>query len=127
MVSDIETDSYALRGIPSDKQKEVLDALEKVGELMYVRAEDGEIRFGVDENKQDQIYSYEFDDDFDDDSYSFFAGEVTKKVQETVGNILGRRIRAHFVEETASMGELIWGENWEEDVALTEDEREMLS
>ena len=127
MVSDLETDSYALRGIPfpSEKQKEVLDALKKVGELMYVRAEDGEIRFGVDEDSQDEICSY-VDDDYDDDSHTFSAGEITKNVQETVGNILGRRISVHFMEETASI-ELIWGENWEEDVALTEDEREMLS
>lgn len=130
MTADTESHSYALRGVPVDKYDEVLNALTEMevhDELMDVRLEDGEIIFGASE--QDDIFSFDCEDVRDGFGGGLFcsfpcsAGKLTEKVQEMVESILGRRIRAHFVEEAKCTGELIWGESWRDDVALTEDER----
>ena len=121
MVVDAEDHSYALRGIPKDKQDRVVNVLKGMEEqdgLMRIRVEEDEIVFGVREDSDGDVCNYDHGDE------SYYVGELTEKIQEAVGRVLRRRIRADIEIEEESVGELIWGDDWNDcPGAFTEDER----
>lgn len=124
LISSAEDHTYEVCHLAKDELSKVRQKLKKMKDLMEVRIESGEVIAGVVEEKHDDIWDYD-SHAHPEDAYS--SGNLTKKVENAIEQVLGRRLRIEFVEEMESLGELIFGEDWKKEMAFTEEEREALS
>lgn len=127
LISGVEYHTYELRHVPAGRIKAVVAALHSMrGKgIINLNINDGKIVFGVENEKIDEAYQLNLDPDDGTETCKF--GDLTKLLQVTIQNMLGCRPRTHVRWETASVGELIFGDDWRDcPGAFTEDERNAL-
>ena len=130
MVVDAEECTFLIANISEERQPQLVERLQAIPGLVNVRIEDAVIIAGIDELKLEQIDEDE-DEDFDGPpevvAAQLFPGyrQVEGVVREVIGKVVVRKHRED-PDEGKSIVELIWGPDWQDNVALTEEEREVL-
>lgn len=118
---DEEEYSFIVRGVPTDKQSALLETIDRIPGFVNVEVqpiygeENVEIRIGLDGDEMGE-----------GDYYSLAHSKLIAAIRDVLGGVKIRK-RSVDGDNGKCLGELVFGEGWRENIALTEEEAEALS